>query len=123
MAPLAEQDNRVQITNGTAAVNAERIHLTKVSHWGDLGRLWICVGGSIPKPHGSRKNIGKSSEAKISACMKAWKPPEYFVYFKVYKLRSQAKRLIRRRRQYFRGCRKSMSQKNYGAVSPPTCES
>ena len=33
MALLAEQDNRVQIANGTAAVNAERTLMTKVGHW------------------------------------------------------------------------------------------
>jgi len=41
MALTAEQDNRVKTANGTAAVYAEPILSTKVSHWNIPGRLRI----------------------------------------------------------------------------------
>jgi len=49
MAQLAEQDNRVKIPNGTAAVNAQNISsMVKTGHWRNPGRLKIFSGLQPP---------------------------------------------------------------------------
>jgi len=49
MAGTAEQDNRVQIPNGTAAVNAIRSSLVKAGHWIILGRPELLLGAATHK--------------------------------------------------------------------------
>ena len=51
----AEQDNQVEILNGTAAVNAYGIFLTvKAGHWSELREGWISFGScDLPIKHQS----------------------------------------------------------------------
>ena len=49
MVLTAEQDNRVRIPNGTAAVNARKISsMVKTGHWRNPGRLKISSGLQPP---------------------------------------------------------------------------
>ena len=43
----AEQDNRVRIPDGTAAVYAEVFSMTKVGHWGHPGKAEKTAGAPL----------------------------------------------------------------------------
>lgn len=43
---------------------------------------------------GSKEEIRKSYQREVLAQIEGWKPQEYFVYFKVFKLKSWDKRSV-----------------------------